>query len=365
MVRPDRVELPTFWFVASPNSKRRERRALDAPKASTYPLVSPADSAVHCRLVLQLSALLLSVGSHRIQDGEVSFEMNIETQFERFMREKEYLLDRSAKTLTYLRTGAKHFLPIIAPAKNEGELRTLVQDAFHHILELGVCGRSKNTYLAPLRTFLNWRVEQEIARIIKIKKVKVEKKLRVTLTPEQFERLLSYKAKRRCHRRMQAAVALMLDTGLRSSEWRNLKRQDVDFERLHLKVYGKGAIERLVPFSPECKKFLMRWLILDVPDHFQYVFCTRDDKPISDRNALHDIVLLAARCCIWKINLHMLRHTFATSWIRNGGNVEILRRILGHTDIRTTMIYMSNSVEDLKAVQSRFSPVALGGKRTA
>jgi site-specific recombinase XerD len=61
----------------------------------------------------------------------------------------------------------------------------------------------------------------------------------------------------------------------------------------------------------------------------------------------------------------MLRHTFATSWIRNGGNVEILRRILGHTDIRTTMIYMSNSVEDIKAVQPRFSPVALGGKRTA
>jgi hypothetical protein len=105
-------------------------------------------------LVLQLSALLLSVGSHRIQNGEVSFEMNIETQFERFMREKEYLLDRSAKTLTYLRTGAKHFLPIIAPAKNEGELRSLAQDAFHHVLELGVSGRSKNTYLGPLRTFL-------------------------------------------------------------------------------------------------------------------------------------------------------------------------------------------------------------------
>ena len=134
MVRPDRVELPTFWFVASPNSKRRERRALDAPKASTYPLVSPVESAVHRPWVLQLSALSLSVGSHRIQNGEVSFEMNIETQFERFMREKEYLLDRSAKTLTYLRTGAKHFLPIIAPAKNEGELRNLAQDAFHHVL---------------------------------------------------------------------------------------------------------------------------------------------------------------------------------------------------------------------------------------
>src|ERR1017187_2692601 len=91
MVRPDRVELPTFWFVASPNSKRRERRALDAPKASTYPLVSTADSAVHCRLVLQLSALLLSVGSHRIQDGEVSFERNIETLLEGFMRERRPL----------------------------------------------------------------------------------------------------------------------------------------------------------------------------------------------------------------------------------------------------------------------------------
>src|ERR1039458_3372985 len=71
MVRPDRVELPTFWFVASPNSKRRERRALDAPKASTYPLVSPVESAVHRPWVLQLSALSLSVGSHRIQNGEV------------------------------------------------------------------------------------------------------------------------------------------------------------------------------------------------------------------------------------------------------------------------------------------------------
>lgn len=290
--------------------------------------------------------------------------MDIDTQFERFMREKEHLLDRSTKTLTYLRTGAKHFLPSIAPAKNEGELRGLVQDALHHVLELKVCGRSKNTYLGPLRTFLNWLVEQEvIARPIKIKKVKTEKKLRVTLTQEQIERLLSYRPKRRCQRRMQAAVALMLDTGLRSAEWRNLKRQDIEFDHLHLKVYGKGSVERLVPFSPECKKFLMKWLILDVPDNFQYVFGTCGDKPISDRNALHDIVRLAARCGIWKINLHMLRHTFATSWIRNGGNVEILRRILGHSDIRTTMIYMSNSVEDIKAVQPRFSPVALRDKR--
>ena len=292
--------------------------------------------------------------------------MNIETQFDRFMREKQQLLDRSPKTLKYLQTGAKRWLPLIAKATNEGELRTMTQDAIHHVLELPIRGRSKNTYLGPLRTFLNWLLEQEVInRAIKIKKVKCEKKLRVTLTPEEIERMLVYKPKRRCHRRMQAAVALMLDTGLRSAEWRNLKKHDIDFERLQLKVYGKGNVERMVPFSPECKRFLMRWLTLDVPDRCEYVFGTYTDKPISARNALRDIVRMAGWCGIWRINVHMMRHTFATGWVRNGGNIEILRRILGHTDIRTTMIYLNNSVEDIKVVQPRFSPVALRGKRTA
>jgi integrase/recombinase XerD len=289
--------------------------------------------------------------------------MTVEKQFERFMREKQFLLDRSPKTLTYLRTRAKLFLPIIAPAKNEGELRGLVAEAVDRILARNIRGCSKNTYLSPLRTFLNWLVAEEvISKAVRIKKVKIEKKLRAILTAEEVRTLLSYKAKHRYQRRMQAAVALMLDTGLRSSEWRNAKRKDFDFDGLHLKVYGKGSVERLVPFSEECRKFLMRWLIRDVPQHFEFVFCTKGDKPISDRNALHDIVRLGAWCKIWKINLHMLRHTFATSWVRSGGNVEILRRILGHKDIRTTMIYMSNSVEDVKVAHSKFSAVALYGK---
>lgn len=72
--------------------------------------------------------------------------------------------------------------------------------------------------------------------------MKTEKKLRRTLTPEQIEKLLTFKPSRRYQRRMQAAIALMLDTGLRSAEWRNLTRQDMDLESLHVKVYGKGKV---------------------------------------------------------------------------------------------------------------------------
>ena len=284
--------------------------------------------------------------------------MNTEKMYEQFLREKEYMLDRSPKTMAYLRQGAKHFMPIIGSAMNEGELRRLTLEAITHVLELPVRARSKNTYLGPLRTFLGWLLEQEIiTRPVRIKKVKVERKLRETLTTEQIEKLLAYKCKRTYERRIQAASALMLDTGLRSAEWRNLKLADMDLGKQHLKVYGKGAVERMVPFSAECRKFLMRW-IMRLPEGSIYVFPTQSGKAISGRNALRDLTKLAAHCQIWRVNLHMLRHSFATGWIRNGGSVEILRRVLGHTDVRTTMAYMHNSVADMQAAHHQFSPVA-------
>ena len=294
--------------------------------------------------------------------------------YESFLKDKEYAVGVSPKTMIYLRNmGSKHFLPIIAPAKDEAELRKLVLEATGRIQGLRrarpgpgqsneITARSKNTYLGPLRTFLGWLLEEEIiVKAIRVKKLKVPRPLRKTLTFGQIVKLLDYKCTIKSRMfgiaRIQAAVALMCDCGLRSSEWRNLKIADIDMDRREVKVWGKGSIERLVTFTPECRKIVARW-IRRLPERSVYAFPTSTGRPVSGRNALRDLVWLGARCQIWHVNLHLLRHSFGTIWIRNGGSVEMLRRCMGHANIQTTLQYLHNDTADMEAAHSQFSPLS-------
>jgi integrase/recombinase XerD len=149
-----------------------------------------------------------------------------------------------------------------------------------------------------------------------------------------------------------------MDTGLRVNELLCLTRQDVDLENLVLRVKGKGNKHRLVPMSIELRKLLYRHLA--VQKH-AIVFCTRDGCKVTQRNLLRDfkvgcekLGIVGVRC-----SFHTLRHTFAVSYLRAGGNLFYLARILGHTSVKTTEKYLQSlGVEDLQEVHDRLTPLS-------
>jgi site-specific recombinase XerD len=152
-------------------------------------------------------------------------------------------------------------------------------------------------------------------------------------------------------RRVHALAMVLLDTGLRIEEALTLQRTRVDLDRRCLTVLGKGSRERAVPMSDEGRKALFRWVSKTATFGGPYVFCTQRGGRMTYRNAYRDLKALCARAGVVgaHVHPHAFRHAFATNYVRCGGDVYRLSRVLGHASITTTSRYLrSMSVEHLQ-----------------
>jgi len=155
--------------------------------------------------------------------------------------------------------------------------------------------------------------------------------------------------------RMLAVILTLADTGMRANELCSLRRQDCAIETGVLFVRcGKGQQQRYVLVQPTTAAALARWMACH---ESPYVFPGRSG-PLLPRS-LHQLLTRFARAhdIEGRVNPHSFRHFFALSWVRAGGDVFSLADFLGHRDISTTRHYLHWSVEDLRAVHNRVSPV--------
>ena len=211
----------------------------------------------------------------------------------------------------------------------------------------GVKAVSVNTYICAMNAYWKWAGEATHLAYLK-----EEQKILATFTAEQVRRLLAFKPSGRNQKRCHALVCLLLDTGLRIDEACKLMPANLDFDNLLVTVMGKGRKERKVPLSSEGRKILYRY-IRETPNRF--VFGTRNQTMCSIRNLQRDFRAICKKLLISGVRCspHTLRHTFAVSYLRAGGNLFYLSKILGHTSVKTTERYLQSlGVEDLQAVHN-------------
>jgi integrase/recombinase XerD len=162
--------------------------------------------------------------------------------------------------------------------------------------------------------------------------------------------LLTFGPKTYAHRRLHALVATILDTGCRIDEVLSARVAAFDFDNLLLTIYGKGRKERRVPFSTELRKVLFRFGQFKERAGIEcdLMFPAREGGRWEHRNALRSYYCLLKRLGLPRSGFHRLRHTFATQYLRNGGDVVRLSIILGHSEVSTTMKYLHLLTEDLQ-----------------
>ncbi|MDS0257034.1 tyrosine-type recombinase/integrase [Thermoplasmatales archaeon AK] len=159
--------------------------------------------------------------------------------------------------------------------------------------------------------------------------------------------------------RDQAMVLLLATTGLRVGEMCRLRVQDVDIsERIIFVKSGKGDKDRIVPMSEECSAVLSRYIL-----HYRkansgdYLFPGRDGSHIDSSSVERRIRKIAKAAGLKKkITPHVLRHTFATAVLKNGGDIRFIQQILGHASISTTEIYTHIDSGMLKEMYDRHRP---------
>lgn len=219
----------------------------------------------------------------------------------------------------------------------------------------GISMISINTYLRCINAYFRWLHTERGELLLRIPRLKEEQKVLITLTPEQVTRIVHDRPKGRNEPRARMAALTALDGGMRIQELLDLRRSDVDLDNLCFKVHGKGNKYRLVPMSIELRKLLFRHLSLH---QFDRVFVTQPGTSPTQRNLSRDLKLLCSRLRITgtRISFHTLRHTFAVNYLRAGGNVLYLQRILGHASLEMTNRYCrSLGIDDLKAVHNGLS----------
>lgn len=218
------------------------------------------------------------------------------------------------------------------------------------------------TYRISLLVFFRWCVERNFMPsnpVENIESPKLEKKLPVRLNKQDALRLLDvvynypYPYGQKFLRyRNHAIFSTFMFAGLRKQELLQLKFADVDLENFSLFVrQGKGSKDRIVPISYTLAQSLTRYieerkkLRRTCPEFF---VSSNRNMGFTD-NGLKHLIALVNKVSKITFSAHKLRHTFATLMLEGGCDIYSLSRMMGHSDIKTTTIYLSASAEHLRS----------------
>ena len=227
-------------------------------------------------------------------------------------------------------------------------------------------GHTINGYMRALRAFWSWLeaegfIENNPCSVLKI--AKVPKRVIPTFSAEQLASLVeAIDVSTPEGVRNYAIVLLLVDTGLRVSELIHLKVDDVNLDRRMLKVWGKGAKERIVPFGVRVQRALWRYVNFHRPEpespRIKDFFLTQSGEPLKKRRVEAIIKAYGQKAGIQGVRCspHTLRHTAAVMWVRNGGDVFSLQQILGHSTLDIVRIYVNLAQSDMEAAHRIHSP---------
>lgn len=164
--------------------------------------------------------------------------------------------------------------------------------------------------------------------------------------------------------RNRVLFELMYACGLRVSEARGLRLDDIDFEGRTLRILGKGNKERMVPFYPAIGELLESYLKQARPFYLKgkthrFVFVGRTGAPISVRTIQFLLDKAGRQANILRtLHPHMLRHSFATHLLDNGADLRVVQELLGHENLSTTQIYTHISLDRIRETYLKAHPRA-------
>lgn len=229
--------------------------------------------------------------------------------------------------------------------------------------------------IASLRGFYKYLYREHIidnnpaSNLIAPKK---NKSLPKFLTDDEMERILdNVHITTPAGFRNKAILELLWATGMRVSELSGLNFGDLELENDEIKVFGKGAKERIVLISKRAKKFLQQYINTARPlipgcngikinnDENSPVFINNTGYRLQTRTIRNVINEIVERIQLPKhVTPHMFRHSFATRLIEHGADLRVVQELLGHASISNTQIYTHISTQHLKEVYNTAHPHA-------
>lgn len=223
--------------------------------------------------------------------------------------------------------------------------------------------------ISSLKNFYAFLVREEVLEVNLFSGVtgpKISKRLPKYLYAEEMNSLFDHiDESTAIGKRNLALLELLYGTGIRVSEFCNLKLKDIDFYNQNILVVGKGAKERYVPIYENIKKTLLNYIEFgrmelakrNKKDVCDTLFLNFNGGALTTRGVREILKELGVSEHV-KVSPHMLRHSFATHLLDNGADLRSVQELLGHENLSTTQIYTHVSKEKLKKAYQEHHPRA-------
>ena len=260
----------------------------------------------------------------------------------------------SARTLQYYQVTIEHLLKNI-----DTVIRKITTDEIRTYLaeyqQRNNCSKvTVDNVRRNISSFFSWLEEEDYilkSPMRRIHKIKTKQPVKEIISDEMIERL---RDNCRCSRDL-AMIDLLYSTGIRVGELVGLNISDIDFEERECVVYGKGDKERRVYFDAKAKLHLQNY-INSPTDTNPALFVTLDSP--YERLKISGVEIrvreLGRKLNIEKIHPHKFRRTMATRAIDKGMPIEQVQKILGHSQIGTTMQYAIVNQNNVKTSHRRY-----------
>lgn len=291
--------------------------------------------------------------------------MNIEILALRFYDHSSFIRGYSKDTIRRYRQVINYFCRF-------AKITNIEEVTDNNVRELFIFGRTErkwksNTFVCyhkSLLVFFRWCVEQKYMLknpIDDIEVPRLEKRLPPKLTKQDTLRLLEivynypydYKFLRY---RNHAIFSMFVFAGLRKKELLSLRFTDVDIENLSIFInQGKGSKDRVVPMSYTLAQSLKKYVderkrLNKTCSEF---FCSLNRNLGFTNTGIKRLAIKMKQASGINFTIHKLRHTFATLMLEGGCDIYSLARMMGHSDIKTTTIYLSASAEHLRSQMTK------------
>jgi integrase/recombinase XerC len=244
-----------------------------------------------------------------------------------------------------------------------------VRDYIAKLMEEEVGASSIGRKLSTLRSFYKYLCRQQViasSPMNLIKAPKVPKRLPVFVDEQKMDALLdsteifddSFSSVRD-----RLIVETLFDTGIRLSELIGLKETDVDVYANTIRVLGKGNKQRIIPMTGTLAVQLESYRVAKRDQNFSN---KTDALIVTNKGTKLNANFVYTRVKRYlslvstqdKLSPHVLRHSYATSLLNRGADLNAIKELLGHASLAATQVYTHNSIETLKTIYKQAHPKA-------
>lgn len=243
---------------------------------------------------------------------------------------------------------------------------TIIRSWIVELIEENISSNSVNRKISTLKTFFKYLQKNNVITqnpLLKVISPKTKKRLPVFVKESEINFLFDdiVFEDNYIETRNKLILDLLYTSGMRLSELINLKFSSFNLSNNTIKVLGKRNKERIIPFSDNTLKEINNYLRFreDIDTDSDYFFLTNNNKKLYPKfvyRLVNTYLSLATK--ISKKSPHVLRHTFATHMLNNGADLNVIKEILGHSNLAATQVYTHNTIEKLKNIHQQAHPKA-------